>query len=137
MFYRAKNNLKRGMRIKLGLTKSGYDLLNSANSHVKEVLSITFFYTCINFCRKIKFNDENQKEIFFCPFPFYDLRDITDMEIYPCLSICLFLFFLFSCCFVFCHLLVSEKNYLKHELIKVFTTLSDTEDLVFQRCEKK
>ena len=56
--------------------------------------------------------------------PFYDLRDITDMEIYPCLSICLFLFFLFSCCFVFCYLLVSEKNYLKHELIKVFTTLS-------------
>ena len=42
MFYRAKNKLKRGLRIKLDLTKSRYDLLKRENGHVKEVPFIKF-----------------------------------------------------------------------------------------------
>ena len=37
MFYRANNKLKRGVRIKLDLTKSRYDLQKRASNHVKEV----------------------------------------------------------------------------------------------------
>ena len=79
MFYRAKNKLKRGVRIKLDLTKSRYDLLKRANDHVKEVPSIKFYYTDVNYRLKVKFNHENQKDIFF--YSFDDLRDIADMEI--------------------------------------------------------
>ena len=78
MFYGAKSKLKRGVRTKLDLTKSRYDLLKRANDHVKEVPSIKFCYANINCCLKVKFNDENQKDIFFPTFD--DLRDIVDME---------------------------------------------------------
>ena len=78
MFYRAKNKLKRGVRIKLDLTKSKYDLLKRANDNVKEVPSIKFCYADINCRLKLRFNDENQ-DIFFSSFD--DLRDIIDMEI--------------------------------------------------------
>ena len=93
MFCRAKNKLKRGVRIKLDLTKSRYDLLKRANGHVKELQLPSIKFCCANVnCRlKVRFNDENQKDIFFSFFD--DLRDIVDMEILPCLSICLFLFF--------------------------------------------
>ena len=79
MFYRAKNKLKRGVRIKLDLTKSRYDLLKRANDHVKEVPSIKFCYADVNCCLMVKFNDENQKDIFFSSFN--DFRNILDMEI--------------------------------------------------------
>ena len=74
MFYRAENKLKRGVRIKLDLTKSRYDLLKRPNDHEKEVPSIKFCYVDINCRLKVKFNDENQKGIFFSSFD--DLRDI-------------------------------------------------------------
>ena len=48
MFYRAKNTLKRGVRIKLDLIKSRYDLLKRETDHVKEVPSIKFCYAGIN-----------------------------------------------------------------------------------------
>ena len=79
MFYRAENKSKRGMRIKLALTKSRYALLKRANDHVKEVPSIKFCYADVNCRLKVKFNDENQKDIFFSSFD--DFRDIVDMEI--------------------------------------------------------
>ena len=79
MFYRANNELKIGVKIKVGLTKSRYDLLKRANDHVKEVPSIKFCYADVNCRLKVKFNDENQKDIFFCSLD--DLRDIVDMEI--------------------------------------------------------
>ena len=79
MFYRAKNKLKRGVKIKLDLTKSRYNLLKTANDHVKEVPSIKFCYANINCRLNVKFNDENQKDIFFSSFD--ELRDIADMEI--------------------------------------------------------
>ena len=79
MFYRAKNKLKRGVRIKLDLTKSRYDLLKRANDHVKEVPSIKFCYADVNCRLKVKSNDENQKDIFFSFFD--DLRDVLDMGI--------------------------------------------------------
>ena len=71
MFYRAKNTLKRGMRIKLDLTKSRYDL--------SKIPAIKFCYADINCLLKVKFNDENQKDIFYSSIN--DLRDIVDMEI--------------------------------------------------------
>ena len=77
MFCRAKNKLKRGVRIKSDLRKSRYDLLKRANDYVKEVPSIKFFYAGVNCCLKAKFNDENRKDIFSI---FDDLRDIEDME---------------------------------------------------------
>ena len=79
MFYRAKNKLKRGMKIKLDLTKSRYNLLKRANDHVKEVPSIKFCYSDVNCRLKVKSNDENQKDIFFSSFD--EFRDIVDMEI--------------------------------------------------------
>ena len=79
MFYRAKNKLKRGARINLDLTKSRYALLKTANDHVKEVPSIKFCSANVNCRLKVKFNDANQKDIFFSSFD--DLRDIVDMEI--------------------------------------------------------
>ena len=79
MFYRAKNKLKRGVRIKLDLKKSRYNLLKRANDHVKEVPSIKFCYADINCRLKLKFHDENQKDILFSSFN--ELRDIVDMEI--------------------------------------------------------
>ena len=79
MFYRAKNKLKGGVRVKLDLTKSRYDLLKTANDHVKEVPSIKFCYADVNSRLKVKFNDENQKDIFFSSFD--DLWDVVDMEI--------------------------------------------------------
>ena len=66
------------MRIKLDLTKSIYGLLKRANDHVKEVPSIKFCYADINCRLKVKFNDENQKDIFPS---FDDLRDIVNMEL--------------------------------------------------------
>ena len=79
MFYRVKNKLKTGVRVKLDLTKSRYDLLKRANDHVKEVPSIKFCYADVNCRLKVKINDENQKYIFFSSFD--DLQDIVDMEI--------------------------------------------------------
>ena len=79
MFYRAKNKLKKGVRIKLDLTKSRYDLSKRANDQVKEVPSIKSCYSDINCRLKVKFNDENQKDIFFSSFD--DLWDIVEMEI--------------------------------------------------------
>ena len=79
MFYRAKNKLKRGVRVKLDLTKSRYDLLKRANDYLKELPSIKFCYADVNCRLKVKFNDENQKDIFFSSFD--DLRDIAAMEI--------------------------------------------------------
>ena len=79
MFYRAKNKLKRGVRIKLDLTKSRYALLKRANDHVKEVPSIKFCYADVNCRLKVKFDDENQKDILISTFD--DLRDFVDMEI--------------------------------------------------------
>ena len=77
MFCRAKNKLKRGVRIKSDLRKSRYDLLKRANDYVKEVPSIKFFYAGVNCRLKAKFNDENRKDIFSI---LDDLWDIVDME---------------------------------------------------------
>ena len=79
MFYRAKNNLKKGGRTKLDLTSSRYDLLKRANDHVKQVPSIKFCFADINYCLKVKLNDENQEDIFFSSFD--DLWGIVDMEV--------------------------------------------------------
>ena len=79
MFYRDNKKLKRGVGIKLDLTNSRYNLLKRANDHVKEVPSIKFCYADINWRLKVKFNDENQKDIFFRSFD--DLWDKVGMEI--------------------------------------------------------
>lgn len=40
MFYGVKKKLKKGVKVKLDLTKSSFTLLKKANSHVKEVPSM-------------------------------------------------------------------------------------------------
>ena len=96
MFYRAKNKLKRGVRIKLDLTKSKYGLLKRAKDHVKEVTSIKFCYADINCHLKVKFNAENQKDIFFSSFD--NLLDICrheDRALFVNLSVSVFVLFCF------------------------------------------
>ena len=46
---------------------------------MKEVPSIKFCYADVNYRLKVKFNDENQKDIFFSFFD--DLQDVLDMGI--------------------------------------------------------
>ena len=79
------------MKIKIDPTKSRYNLLKRANDHMKDVPSIKYCYADINCRLKVKLNDENQKDFSF--YSFDDFRDIVDMEIKPCLSICLIPFF--------------------------------------------
>ena len=96
MFYRAKNKLKRGVRIKLDLTKSRYGLLKRAKDHVKEVPSIKFCYADINCHLKVKFNAENQKNIFVSSFD--NLLDICrhkDRALFVNLSVSVFVLFCF------------------------------------------
>ena len=49
LFYRARKNLK-NVKAKLNLTKSRFDLLERANNHVNEILTINFGYADVN-CR--------------------------------------------------------------------------------------
>ena len=64
MLYRARSKLK-GVKIRLDLTKSRYDLLNNANSHVKEIPTIRFCYVDVNYRLKVKFTGEDQEDVFF------------------------------------------------------------------------
>ena len=96
MFYRAKNKLKRGVRIKLDLTKSRYGLLKRAKDHVKEVTSIKFCYTDMKCHLKITFHAENQKDIFFSSFD--NLLDICrheDRALFVNFSVSVFVLFCF------------------------------------------
>ena len=78
MLYRARSKLK-GVKVRLDLTKSPYDLLNNANNHVKEIPTIRICYVDVNCRLKVKFTGEDQDDVFFSSMD--ELRDITDMEI--------------------------------------------------------
>ena len=65
--------------MKLGLTKSKFNLLKKANDHVKEIPDISFCYADVNCRLLIKFHDAKQEDIFFSTFD--ELRDIADSEI--------------------------------------------------------
>ena len=98
VLYRAKNKLMRDVRIKLDLTKSRYGLLKRAKDHVKEVPSIKFCYADINCHLKVKFNAENQKDIFFSSFD--NLLDICrheDRALFVNLSVFVLFCFLSLC----------------------------------------
>ena len=79
MFYRAKKKLKERMKVKLDLTKSRFALLKKAYNHVKEVPTINLCYADVNFCVKVKFNNESQKDQFFSSC--HDLCDTVDTEV--------------------------------------------------------
>ena len=79
MFYRAKNKLKKRVRIKLDLTKSIYDFQKRVNDHVKEVPHIKFCYVVISCRLKVKFNDEKKKDI--------SLFSIDDLRVIGCIEI--------------------------------------------------
>ena len=78
MLYRARSKLK-GVKVRLDLTKSRYDLLNNANNHVKEIPTIRFCYVDVNCRLKVKFTSEDQDDVFFSSVD--ELREITDMDI--------------------------------------------------------
>ena len=78
MLYRARSKLK-GVKVRLDLTKSRYDLLNNANNRVKEIPIIRFCYVDVNCRPKVKFTGEGLDDVFFSSMD--ELRDITDMEV--------------------------------------------------------
>ena len=78
MFYRARSKLK-GIKVRLDLTKSRYDLLNKANEHVRDIPTIKFCYVDVNCRLKVRFASENQQDEFFSSME--ELRDIADLEI--------------------------------------------------------
>ena len=78
MLYRARSKL-RGVKLRLDLTKSRYNLLSDANNHVKEIPTIRFCYVDVNCRLKVKLTGEDQDDVFFPPMD--ELCDITDMEI--------------------------------------------------------
>ena len=100
IFYRAKNKLKRGVRIELDLTKSRYDLLKRANDHVEEVHPIKLCYADTNCRLEVKFNDKNQKDNFFPSFD--DLRDILDGDTALFVNLSVSVFCCCCCCCCYC-----------------------------------
>ena len=79
MLYRTSSKLK-GVKVRLDLTKSWYDLLNNANNHIKEIPTIRFCFVDVNCRRKVKFTGEDQDDVFFSSMDEQDMN-ITDMEI--------------------------------------------------------
>ena len=79
MFYRARKNLKKGVKIRLDLTKSRFNLLKKANEHDRDIPTIKFCYADINCRLRVKFNDENEEDIIFSSFE--GLCDVVDMEV--------------------------------------------------------
>ena len=75
LFYRARENLKSGFKVKIDLTKSRFNLLKKANDHVKET---SFCYADVNCRLRVKFHDAKQEDIFFSTFD--ELRDIAESE---------------------------------------------------------
>ena len=70
MFYRAKNKLNTGARIKPDLTKSRYGLLKRMNDHVEEVSFMKFCYADINCRLMVKFNKEKTGRTMFSPLSY-------------------------------------------------------------------
>ena len=79
LFYGARKNLKSAFKVKLDLTKSGFNLLQKTNDHVKEIPAISFCYADVNCRFRVKFHKDKQEDIFFSTFD--ELRDIVDSEI--------------------------------------------------------
>ena len=78
MLYRAGSQLK-GVKVRLDLTQSWYNLLSDANNHVKEIPTIRFCYVDVSCRLKVRFTGEDQDDVFFSSMD--KLCDITDMEI--------------------------------------------------------
>ena len=79
MFYRVRKNLRKGIKVKLDLTKSRFNLLKQANDHVKDVPAIKFCYADVNCRLRVKFRDEREKDSFFSSFE--ELCEIVDLEV--------------------------------------------------------
>ena len=79
MFYRARRNLKNRVRVKLDLTKSRYNLLKKANYDVEIIPTISFCYADVNCRLKVRFEDENENNVFFSSYE--ELCKIVDGEI--------------------------------------------------------
>ena len=75
---RARSKLK-GEKVRLGLTKSRYDLLSNPKKYVKQIATIRFYYVDIKCRLKIKFIGEDQDDVFFSSMD--ELRNISEMEI--------------------------------------------------------
>lgn len=65
MVYRAKNNMKNNVRVKLDLTKKRYNLLVSADKIVANINSVKFCYADMNCRPKIIWSDDSlNRELF-------------------------------------------------------------------------
>ena len=63
--YRAKQNVKCPVRVKIDLMKKRHKLLLSANKYVSNIHSVTFCYADINCRLQIKWEDESINDTFF------------------------------------------------------------------------
>ena len=75
---RARSNLKEE-KVRLGLTKSRYDLLSNLKSYVKQIATIRFCYVGVKCRLDIKFIGEDQDDVFFSSMD--ELCNISEMEI--------------------------------------------------------
>ena len=75
---RARSRLK-GEKVRLGLTKSRYDLLINPKIYVKEIATIRFCYVNVKCRLKIKFIGEDKDDVFFSSMD--ELRNMSEMEI--------------------------------------------------------
>ena len=75
---RARSKLK-GEKVRLGLTKSRYDLLSNPKDYVKQIATIRFCYVDVKCRLNIKFIGEDQDDVFFSSMD--ELYNISGMEI--------------------------------------------------------
>lgn len=75
-FYRAKKKFKKGIKVKLDLTKKRHKLLVEANKYCEKSNLVKFCYADVNCRLKVKWVDENEEDTFFS-----SMDEILQMEI--------------------------------------------------------
>ena len=75
-FYRAKKKFKKGVKVKLDLTKKRHKLLIEANEYCEKSSTVKFCYADINCRLRVKWVDPNEDDTFFS-----SMDDILQMAI--------------------------------------------------------
>lgn len=74
LVYRSRKNLKKGIKVRVDLTKRRHTLLTNANKFVADDDQVKFCFVDINCRLKIKWSDERRDDSFFSSME--DLQDI-------------------------------------------------------------
>ena len=75
-FYRAKKKFKKGVKVKIDLTKKRHSLLVEANKYCEKSRMVKFCYADVNCRLRVKWADEREDDTFFS-----SMEDILQMEI--------------------------------------------------------